>query len=229
MRILAYILIFSLFISSTAPTLAGKKIRNGRHVKVVRHHKAHKQVKAVKPHVKPTVEAIQNVEAPSEIKVEQTPENTFSFDDLVQLSKTRYPEGELKEKLDFVLNNAEVHNITEDSTTLPFKRDPRVGDFIRVASWNIDRGITLDNLKLLFTDTERALMDIKNKDPNLIKKIQEEAEIFKNSDIFVMTEVDVGMPRTKYRNVPDELAKTLNFNYAYGVEFVEVDPAHLGL
>ena len=37
------------------------------------------------------------------------------------------------------------------------------------------------------------------------------------------------MPRTKYRNIAEEFAKMLGYNYAFGVEFVEVDPAHLGL
>ncbi len=37
------------------------------------------------------------------------------------------------------------------------------------------------------------------------------------------------MPRTGYKNVAEELARSIGFNYAYGVEFVEVDPSHLGL
>ena len=32
-----------------------------------------------------------------------------------------------------------------------------------------------------------------------------------------------------FRNVADELASALNMNYAYGVEFVEVDPITMGL
>ena len=32
------------------------------------------------------------------------------------------------------------------------------------------------------------------------------------------------MKRTEYRNVTSELATALHMNYAYGVEFVEVDP-----
>jgi hypothetical protein len=41
--------------------------------------------------------------------------------------------------------------------------------------------------------------------------------------------VDWGVNRTLFRNVADELAGALNMNYAYGVEFVEVDPITMGL
>ena len=48
------------------------------------------------------------------------------------------------------------------------------------------------------------------------------------SDIWVVNEVDWGVKRTRYREVVRELAKTLNMNWAYGVEFIEIDPKQLG-
>jgi hypothetical protein len=42
--------------------------------------------------------------------------------------------------------------------------------------------------------------------------------------VLVLNEADWGMKRTEYRNVTRELATALHMNYAYGVEFVEVDP-----
>ena len=45
----------------------------------------------------------------------------------------------------------------------------------------------------------------------------------------MLNEVDWGVNRTLFRNVADELASALNMNYAYGVEFVEVDPFTMGL
>ena len=44
----------------------------------------------------------------------------------------------------------------------------------------------------------------------------------------MLNEVDWGMKRTDYRNVAADLATALHMNYAYGVEFVEVDPIALG-
>lgn len=51
----------------------------------------------------------------------------------------------------------------------------------------------------------------------------------KTADVIVLNEVDWGMKRTEYRNVAAELAAALGMNYAYGVEFVEVDPIALGI
>jgi endonuclease/exonuclease/phosphatase family metal-dependent hydrolase len=40
--------------------------------------------------------------------------------------------------------------------------------------------------------------------------------------------LDWGVKRTEYRKVVRELGKTLNMNWAYGVEFLEIDPKQLG-
>jgi endonuclease/exonuclease/phosphatase family metal-dependent hydrolase len=47
--------------------------------------------------------------------------------------------------------------------------------------------------------------------------------------VVVLNEVDWGMNRTLFRNVAAQLASTFGMNYAYGVEFVEVDPITMGL
>jgi hypothetical protein len=44
----------------------------------------------------------------------------------------------------------------------------------------------------------------------------------------VLNEVDWGLKRTGYRAVVRELGNVLNMNWAYGVEFIEVDPISLG-
>jgi len=58
-------------------------------------------------------------------------------------------------------------------------------------------------------------------------KIREEIDFLRKADVLVLNEVDWGVNRTLFRNVADELARALNMNYAYGVEFVEVDPSIL--
>jgi len=59
--------------------------------------------------------------------------------------------------------------------------------------------------------------------------IWEQIDILRQADLVVLNEVDWGVNRTLFRNVADELASALNMNYAYGVEFVEVDPITMGL
>ena len=46
--------------------------------------------------------------------------------------------------------------------------------------------------------------------------------------MWILNEVDWGVKRTEYREVIRELGKALNMNWAYGVEFLEVDPKQLG-
>ena len=57
-----------------------------------------------------------------------------------------------------------------------------------------------------------------------LDNIPEEIEILKSADVWIVNEVDWGVKRTRYREVIRELGKTLNMNWAYGVEFLEIDP-----
>jgi endonuclease/exonuclease/phosphatase family metal-dependent hydrolase len=70
---------------------------------------------------------------------------------------------------------------------------------------------------------------LKTKNPRKIKKVREQIEILKSSDVILLNEVDSGMPRSNYKNVVEEIAKVGGYNYAYGVEFLEIDASHLGL
>ena len=59
-------------------------------------------------------------------------------------------------------------------------------------------------------------------------EIFQQAALLRQSDVIVLNEVDWGVKRTDYRDVARDLASALGMNYAYGVEFVEVDPLVLG-
>ena len=164
------------------------------------------------------------------LKINQNLFDNFSYQELVELSKNKYPKGPLGEKLNYTLNNPIVDStISTDSNINKLTEDPKIGKVLKIASWNIERGIQLDNLKLLFTNSDKLTPLIKNQNIHEINKVTEQINILKKANIFVLTEVDNGMPRTGYKNVVEELAKTLKYNYAYGVEFMEVDPVHLGL
>ena len=49
-------------------------------------------------------------------------------------------------------------------------------------------------------------------------------DVLQSADVLVLNEVDWGMKRSDYRAVVKDLADALKMNWAYGVEFVEVDP-----
>jgi endonuclease/exonuclease/phosphatase family metal-dependent hydrolase len=58
--------------------------------------------------------------------------------------------------------------------------------------------------------------------------MRQEIEVLKSADVIVLNEVDWGLKRTRYRAIVRELGNVLNMNWAFGVEFIEVDPVSLG-
>lgn len=79
------------------------------------------------------------------------------------------------------------------------RSDARYMD-VRIAAYNLERGFELDRQIVLF----------------------QKHEMFKDTDILLLSEVDRGCARTRYRNVARDMAKALGMNYVYGVEFVEL-------
>src|SRR4029077_4584707 len=61
-----------------------------------------------------------------------------------------------------------------------------------------------------------------------LEKIPLQIEILRAADVWILNEVDWGVKRTQYREVIRELGETLNMNWAYGVEFLEIDSKQLG-
>ena len=59
--------------------------------------------------------------------------------------------------------------------------------------------------------------------------VKEQLSILGPTDLYILNEVDDGVTRTDYRDVGRELAEALKMNYAFGVEFIEVDPLNMGI
>jgi endonuclease/exonuclease/phosphatase family metal-dependent hydrolase len=68
---------------------------------------------------------------------------------------------------------------------------------LRAVAWNIQRGARLDDLR-------RAVV----------------APPFADADLFLLSEVDIGLGRSGNRNVARELAETLGMSYAFGVSYL---------
>ena len=164
----------------------------------------------------------------------------FSYDELVQLSLDKPMSPELAEKLRVITSTPFVNNEAYLNGARPQPLEvPKLGTSLRVAFWNIERGLELDDIQLFLTD-KNAFMAKVEKERNEAKeagkkiravdleKIPEEIETLKAADVWVLNEVDWGVKRSQYREVIRELGKTLNMNWAYGVEFLEIDPKQLG-
>jgi endonuclease/exonuclease/phosphatase family metal-dependent hydrolase len=164
----------------------------------------------------------------------------FSYDELVQLSLDQEMSPELAEKLRTLTTTPFINNEAYYRGAKPQPLEVKeLGPSLRVACWNIERGLMLDDIQLFLTDKDHFMAKIeaerkKAKEQKhrvravALEKIPEEIEFLKAADVWILNEVDWGVKRTQYREVVRELAATLNMNWAYGVEFLEVDSKQLG-
>ena len=165
---------------------------------------------------------------------QQPPPELLTYDELVQLYEQETPPAALRDKLGRLLTTPFVSNAASERGLSPLlPNTARLGRVVRVVQWNVERGLEYDAIRLAFTD---AAGFAKLLDPTLYPRggekrnlVLQQVRLLKQADVIVLNEVDFGMRRTDYRNVAADLASALRMNYAYGVEFVEVDPIALGL
>ena len=142
----------------------------------------------------------------------------FSFRDLVKLSNNSGISEDLSLKLQKQLT---VPFVVNKST--PVQKKSFIKPFLRLAQWNIERGLNINAIKSVFSNYSAYYYVYKNNiQIEKQEKFKKEINNFSASDIISLNEVDVGMPRTKYRNVVSELADSLGYNYAFATEFIEL-------
>lgn len=163
---------------------------------------------------------------------QQSPE-LFTYAELVQLYENQNLPEPLQVKLNRLLTTPFINNAASARGVQPLlPRTSKLGKFVRVVQWNIEEGIEYEAIRAALGDSRRfaKLLDSSaypagSQDR---KTILQQVALMKQADVIVLNEVDWGMKRTDYRNVAADLAAALRMNYAYGVEFVEVDPIALG-
>ena len=158
----------------------------------------------------------------------------LNFDEIKRLYQDDDLPAALRDKLRTLLITPFVRNSASDAGMMPLKpSDPQTGKMLRVVQWNIERGLEFDAVRFALSDPKKfnALMEDKGSKAGEEERatIRKQIAILQQADLLVLNEVDWGVNRTLFRNVADELAGALNMNYAYGVEFVEVDPITMGL
>jgi endonuclease/exonuclease/phosphatase family metal-dependent hydrolase len=154
----------------------------------------------------------------------------FTYDELVALGTDDKFSDALRDKLHSITTTPFLSNEAFYNGAKPHRPKPaQLGSSLRLVEWNIERGLELDGIKLLFTNTEEFLRQAKRNEKKVdIAQMRQDIEVLKSADIIVLNEVDWGLKRTGYRAVVRELGNVLNMNWAYGVEFIEVDSVSLG-
>jgi endonuclease/exonuclease/phosphatase family metal-dependent hydrolase len=158
----------------------------------------------------------------------------LTFDEILQLYHDETPPPNLQGKLQRLLATPFVSNRAWESESRPrMPASSSLGSSLRVAQWNIDRGLAFEAIRAALTDPQRLMAMADGSHPRmgleLRAHISVQLAILQAADVIVLNEVDWGVNRTRFRDVAGELAAALDMNYAYGVEFVEVDPRTMGL
>jgi hypothetical protein len=168
---------------------------------------------------------------PAQEYVRDSEPKFLSYDELVQLSLDQEMSPKLSEKLrvitttPFINNEAYLSGVRAQPLEVP-----GLGPSVRVALWNIERGLELDYIELFLTNKDAFMAKVEEERKEAkenkkriraveLEKIPEEIGILNSADVWILNEVDWGVKRTEYREVVRELGKTLNMNWAYGVEF----------
>jgi endonuclease/exonuclease/phosphatase family metal-dependent hydrolase len=149
----------------------------------------------------------------------------LSFEDLVALASGAKPEGALAARFSALLNTPFVHSETGVPNIQP--RRPSVaglGTVLRVGLWNIERGLNFEQIRSALNDPVEFRRMIASQNLDRKEIIESQLATLQGANVLILNEADWGMKRTEYRGVTQELAAALHMNYAYGVEFVEVDP-----
>lgn len=152
----------------------------------------------------------------------------LSFDELVTLSSTAKPNGVLSTRLNALLTTPFVHNNAVTAGIHPHRpMVAHLGPILRVGFWNVERGLNLQLIQSALSNPAEFESLTGNWNGLTAQRktlIEAQLHALRNVDVLLLNEVDFGMKRTGYRNVAQDLAAALRMNYAYGVEFVEIDP-----
>ena len=161
----------------------------------------------------------------------------LSYQELVTLGKEETVDPALAAKVQTLLTTPFVNNEAYLSGTKPLRPDvKKMGPSLRLVEWNIERGVELADIKLAMTDKQAFLAkahseaaDNKDKEKISDQELSAQMDALQSADVLVLNELDWGMKRSDYEAVVKSLADALKMNWAYGVEFIEVDPKVLGL
>ena len=166
------------------------------------------------------------------VSAQQSGPPLLTHNDLVALYENDTPAPELANRLERVLTTPFVNNSAGVRGPKAGARNDFGKRFIRVATWNIERGLEFEAVKAALTNDQRFFrrLPVAERGSRFnLNEILEQAAMLSRADVIVLNEADWGLKRTDYRNIARELAAALQMNYAFGVEFVEVDPLTIGI
>ncbi|MBI3312613.1 MAG: endonuclease/exonuclease/phosphatase family protein [Candidatus Omnitrophica bacterium] len=158
----------------------------------------------------------------------------LTFNELKKFSKNPHPGFFLESKLKRFWTKPIISNQAYYRGTKPHRPvDKKLGPYLRVVSWNIEKSVLMEDAITAFTSAEKfpSLINPDKVSPGSgrYKKIIQQRDRLSNADIIVLQEMDIGVKRSGYANAAKDLAKALKMNYTFAPEQLEIDPVYLGL
>ena len=142
---------------------------------------------------------------PAQDYVQDPEPKLLSYDELVQLSLDQEMSPEVAEKLRVITTTPFINN--EDYLNGAKARPlevPHLGPSLRVALWNIERGLELDYIELFLSNKEAFMAKVEEERKKAkenkksirsveLEKIPDEIKILKSADVWILNEVDWGV------------------------------------
>lgn len=170
---------------------------------------------------RPLVETFENAAAYPHQQTE-----FLTYEELEALAINPTPTGELREKLTRFWETPVISNAAWNRGVRPLRPvNSRLGNYLRVASWNIEHSLHLERAARLLASETAYLEHMKTPDSD--KRAEDylrQRERLARADVLILQEIDVGTTRSAYIHGPDVLAEALDMNYAYAPQQLEVGP-----
>lgn len=159
--------------------------------------------------------------------------NFLNYDELKSISSNPQPAGALKRKLERFFRSPIINNEAYYAGAKSYeKKDLRIGKFMRLATWNIEKSIEMPRVIEMLTNRSKINTMV---DPEQaaqgsaeLKTVLQQRERLENVDIWVLQEIEIGLKRSNYLDAAHEMAKALKMNFAYAPQYLEIDPVRFG-
>jgi hypothetical protein len=176
----------------------------------------------------------QDEHAPDYIRSSQPP--LLTYEELVALGQPEPFDPPLAAKLHTLLTTPFINNEAYFNGIKPLRPNvDGVGPALRIVEWNIERGAEFDEIEQALADKQAFIARVHSQAAGTSSApeatdavLDAQMDVLQSADVLILNELDWGMKRSDYRAVVKDLGDALKMNWAYGVEFVEVDPKVLG-
>jgi endonuclease/exonuclease/phosphatase family metal-dependent hydrolase len=156
-----------------------------------------------------------------------------SFEELKKLALDPVPDPRTQAKINHLFSTPSINNSAWRQGQRPqVSNNAHLGDFLRIASWNIEKSIHAKAAAEALKSEAAFLRHLKPSvlsNPDRLKEALRQRERLITADVLLLQEMDIGLPRSGYLDATREIATALGMNYSYAPQQLEIDPVTLGI